>query len=210
MKFTSAFATIFALAQLVLADSAEFGMMSIHSGSPVHMLFFKDDNGLVLGSGGSSLSTTITDDGKLKLSNGKFVVVGSDGKFTEGAEADGSKGFAIVDSRVTYNGASSFYAAPADGSNYSVYAKDVSGSTDIVFNARGTTGAAITSYTPSGASASASGSASSTAAKATAISQIGDGQAQASVQTQTANGAQRLALGGAGAGIVAAACALIM
>ncbi|KAK5780079.1 Cwp1p PWA37_001542 [Arxiozyma heterogenica] len=237
MQLTSTFAcALLAFANVVFADSPKFGIVSIHSASPAHLLSLYDKNGLVLSGGLDALSSVITDDGKLKFSNGKYAVIGSDGRWTEGTEAEGSTGFAISDSELTYKGSSNFYAIPTStaGSFY-VSQTGASDAISIALSAWTPNGSHAPDYTPTGgdsnsvsASTSASVSAASTtkataaavsqigdgqvqattAATVAAISQIGDGQVQAthSVQLQSENGAAQY---GVSAGALAVAAALL-
>lgn len=233
MQLTSTLAcALLAFANVVFADSPQFGIVSIHSASPAHLLSLYDKNGLVLSGGLDALSSVITDDGKLKFSNGKYAVIGSDGRWTEGTEAEGSTGFAISDSELTYKGSSNFYAIPTStaGSFY-VSQTGASDAISIALSAWTPNGSHAPDYTPTGGdsnSSSASAAAASTtkataaavsqigdgqvqattAATATAVSQIGDGQVQAthSVQVQSENGAVQY---GVSAGALAVAAALL-
>lgn len=99
MKFSTALSVaLFALAKMVIADSEEFGLVSIRSGSDLQYLSVYSDNGtLKLGSGSGSFEATITDDGKLKFDDDKYAVVNEDGSFKEGSESDAATGFSIKD-----------------------------------------------------------------------------------------------------------------
>lgn len=214
MQFTSTFAAaIFALANLVAADSETFGLLSIHSGAGAHMLVLQDSgNGLILSSSSTSFSATVTDAGKLKFTNGKYAVVGSDGAVTDGSESDASTGFGVSSGRLVYNGSSGFYAI-ADGDNYKLSTKESGDATGIALSARTTTGGTAADFSASGASsevASTTKASATASAAAQAISQIDDGQIQATatVSQQTENGAAK-AVAGLGAGALAAAALLL-
>ncbi|SCV00297.1 LAMI_0G04126g1_1 [Lachancea mirantina] len=179
MKFTTAFTPVLlALAQTIVADSESFYPLVIHSGSSLQYATAYVDNGkLYLGNPGSSnsLTFTVTDAGKLKISDGKYAVVSSDGSITEGSQDDGSTGFSLSDGHLEYNNAQSFVAVPS-GSAY-VFSTQGTASDDI--------GVAIRAQLASGSTASdfpssASQSQPETSSTAAAISQIGDGQIQAS------------------------------
>ncbi len=191
MQFTkTAVAAFIALINLVAADSEEFGLLSIHSASGAHMLVLQDTgNGLILSSSSTSFSGTVTDAGKLKFTNGKYAVVGTDGSVTDGAEADATTGFGLASGRLTLNGNTGFYAI-ADGNDYKLSTKQSGDATSIVLSARTTTGGTAADFSASGAKAAASSAAApaaaTTAAPAAAVSQIGDGQVQANTKTTVA------------------------
>ena len=113
MKFSTALSVaLFALAKMVIADSEEFGLVSIRSGSDLQYLSVYSDNGtLKLGSGSGSFEATITDDGKLKFDDDKYAVVNEDGSFKEGSESDAATGFSIKDGHLNYKSSSGFYAS---------------------------------------------------------------------------------------------------
>ncbi|KAL3234855.1 hypothetical protein RNJ44_02643 [Nakaseomyces bracarensis] len=216
MKFSTAFSVaLIALAKVVVADSQTFGLLSIHSGSSVHMLGAFSDNGeIVFKSGSNSLSGTVTDAGKLKFSDNTYAVVGSDGTVKEGSEADATTGFSLTGGRLAFKDNTGFYAVPS-GSEYKLSTDNVSGSTGIVVSARSASGSTVPDFTPAGSSGASSGASSATTSAAAshtaaAISQITDGQIQATstIHQQTANGAGKVAVG-MGAGAVAAVAMLL-
>lgn len=235
MQLTSTFAAaLLTFVNVVFADSPEFGIVSIHSASAAHLLFITDKDGLYLSGGTNALSSIITDDGKLKFSNGKYAVVGSDGKWTEGTEAEGSTGFAIANSALTYKGSNSFFAVPSSNAgSFYISENSTNDAIGVLLTAWTPNGSRAADYTPTGSdSTSASAVSSATAASTTAatveavsqindgqvqattattvaaVSQIGDGQVQAtqSVQVQSENGAAQY---GISAGVLAAVAALL-
>ncbi|CAD6633114.1 XXYS1_4_G0006630.mRNA.1.CDS.1 [Saccharomyces cerevisiae] len=236
MKFSTALSVaLFALAKMVIADSEEFGLVSIRSGSDLQYLSVYSDNGtLKLGSGSGSFEATITDDGKLKFDDDKYAVVNEDGSFKEGSESDAATGFSIKDGHLNYKSSSGFYAIK-DGSSYIFSSKQSDDATGIAIRPTSKSGSVATDFSPSDSSSSSSASASSASASsstkhsssiesvetsttvetssassptASVISQITDGQIQApnTVYEQTENGGAKAAVGmGAGALAVAAA-----
>ncbi|CAL9735875.1 cell wall protein Cwp1p [Monosporozyma servazzii] len=224
MQFTKiTVATFIALSKLVSADSESFGLVSSHSASAAHLLSVLDKDGLYLTSGSDMFSAVVTDAGKLKFSNGKYAVIGDDGKWTEGSESDGAAGFAVSQGGVTYQGSRSFYAVPTgEAGKYEVSEKNADGAIGVSLMAFTPTGSRAADFTPSeGADASAAttkaastttAAAATTASKPTvgAISQITDGQIQnaKTVEVQSENGVAKVAMNGAGA--IAAAVALLM
>lgn len=160
MQFTSiSFITLASLLTSVLADSEPFGVLSSHSASHVHLLpIFDAGNGLLLGSSQTTSSVdvgfTITDAGKVKLSNGKWIVLGSDGYLNDGDnENDAITGWAIQDGLVTFNGNKEFYAVPtANPLDYKISTKNVDGA-NFFYLLGSTAGSNVYSYTfvPSGA-----------------------------------------------------------
>ncbi|CAI4044678.1 Cwp1p SKDI_11G1190 [Saccharomyces kudriavzevii IFO 1802] len=235
MKFsTSLSVALFALAKTAIADSEEFGLVSIRSGSDLQYLsVYSDDGTLKLGSGSSSSSSsssfgaTITDDGKLKFDDGKYAVVDNDGSLKEGSESDAATGFSIKDGHLNYKSSDGFYAIKKD-SSYIFSSKQSDDATGIAIRPTSKTGSVVPDFapsdSPSGSSAAQSASStessrtshttlvsSASSAVASVISQITDGQVQApnTVYEQTENGAVKAAAG-MGAGALAAAAALLL
>ncbi len=236
MKFSTALSVaLFALAKMVIADSEEFGLVSIRSGSDLQYLSVYSDNGtLKLGSGSGSFEATITDDGKLKFDDDKYAVVNEDGSFKEGSESDAATGFSIKDGHLNYKSSSGFYAIK-DGSSYIFSSKQSDDATGVAIRPTSKSGSVAADFSPSDSSSSSSASASSASASsstkhsssiesvetsttvetpsvssptASVISQITDGQIQApnTVYEQTENAGAKAAVGmGAGALAVAAA-----
>ncbi|CAI4589008.1 BAQ_1a_G0032300.mRNA.1.CDS.1 [Saccharomyces cerevisiae] len=236
MKFSTALSVaLFALAKMVIADSEEFGLVSIRSGSDLQYLSVYSDNGtLKLGSGSGSFEATITDDGKLKFDDDKYAVVNEDGSFKEGSESDAATGFSIKDGHLNYKSSSGFYAIK-DGSSYIFSSKQSDDATGVAIRPTSKSGSVAADFSPSDSSSSSSASASSASASsstkhsssiesvetsttvetssassptASIISQITDGQIQApnTVYEQTENAGAKAAIGmGAGALAVAAA-----
>ncbi|CAI4584519.1 CQS_1a_G0031530.mRNA.1.CDS.1 [Saccharomyces cerevisiae] len=236
MKFSTALSVaLFALAKMVIADSEEFGLVSIRSGSDLQYLSVYSDNGtLKLGSGSGSFEATITDDGKLKFDDDKYAVVNEDGSFKEGSESDAATGFSIKDGHLNYKSSSGFYAIK-DGSSYIFSSKQSDDATGVAIRPTSKSGSVAADFSPSDSSSSSSASASSASPSsstkhsssresvetsttvetssassptASVISQITDGQIQApnTVYEQTENAGAKAAVGmGAGALAVAAA-----
>ena len=236
MKFSTALSVaLFALAKMVIANSEEFGLVSIRSGSDLQYLSVYSDNGtLKLGSGSGSFEATITDDGKLKFDDDKYAVVNEDGSFKEGSESDAATGFSIKDGHLNYKSSSGFYAIK-DGSSYIFSSKQSDDATGVAIRPTSKSGSVAADFSPSDSSSSSSASASSASASsstkhsssiesvetsttvetssassptASVISQITDGQIQApnTVYEQTENAGAKAAVGmGAGALAVAAA-----
>lgn len=208
MQFSTTFAAaLLSLAQVILANSEEFGVMSIHSGSPVQMLFLKENGDKLEFGTGSSLTASITDEGKLKFTDGKYAVAQEDGTFKTGSSSEGSGKFAITDGHVTFNGESKFFAIP-DGDSYSLSTKSGNGAIDIAISARSaSTGTAISSYTPSGASAATTTAFAYSNATTTTVSTSKNTTKTATISTHTENGAVKA---GMGTGALAAAIALLL
>lgn len=188
------------LAQRVLADSESFGMVSIRSGSALqYASVYAKDGQLVLGSNQDKFTATVTDAGKLKLSDNTYAVVQDDGSIKEGSESEGSATFAIANGHLTYGGVDGFYGIPASG-YYTLSTKQTGDSTGIAiraFSATSQTGEVVPDFSGSASEGSASSSAapehttttlatSTTAAAGGAVSQITDGQVQAATKTEAA------------------------
>lgn len=222
MKFIST--TCIALAtllQFVLADSEPFGVLSSHSSSHVHLLpVFDEGNGLLLGSSHSSTSSntvsfTITDDSKVKFSNGKWAAIGSDGYLTDdNSEKDAINGWAIQNGVVTLNGNKEYYAVPtSDPLNWKISTKPVNGA--IFFYLLGDTAENNSRYTfiPSGSTTEAFSSASQTTQATSSVVQVSSSLSMPTspitISAQTENGSDKLGLD-LSAGLVAAAAALLL
>ncbi|CCH59385.1 hypothetical protein TBLA_0B05570 [Henningerozyma blattae CBS 6284] len=103
---------IIAGAEIVWADSMEFGLLAIKSGSSTKYANVYSDNGkLYFGSTDSALTAVVTDSGKLKLSNKKYVIVDRNGLWSETKDfKKASFGFAIQNGCLTYSGKNEFYS----------------------------------------------------------------------------------------------------
>lgn len=149
---------LLALAKYILADSPTFSLLSLHSYSNLHQLTLKEVDGkleFAPVSDTETLTASITENGALKIADGKYVMVDSNGVFQTSSQYDASKGFSIVDNYLSFEGSDSFYAVPIDGSSYNVSIKSTSGAVDInVFPKRTDNGQAIPDFTPSGESSS--------------------------------------------------------
>lgn len=139
MKFNSSlFVSLVTLAKMVVADSDNFSLMSTSNVGSKETIFLIDDKaGLVLTTGGNSLTETavVTDAGNLKFSDGKYAVVKSDGSVTDGDSSAAASGFAIANGLLTYNGSSDFYAM-ANGGNYTLSTKESDGAVSFQFTPR--------------------------------------------------------------------------
>lgn len=149
MKFTPASVIILLFfAQQIYAASQMFSILSLHSASSVHFLFLNEDSDRLVFRSGNSLSASITNDGKLKFTNGKYAVAQDDGTFKTGSESEGSTGFAISDSHITFLGSGSFYAIP-DGPVFAMSTKNATNGISIVASPRSTkNGQAINNFVP--------------------------------------------------------------
>lgn len=181
MQLSNVFVSL-ALAASVLADSESFGLLLIRSGSNYQYSSIANvDDKLEIGTDG--VTATITDDGKLKIGEGQYAVVGSDNAITVGS--DGSASFSISGGYLEYN-AGGFSL----NSGYALIAGS-SGVNPVAVRPTSKSGSAAPDFTPSGSSNSSSND--------TTIS-----SSSASVVTQTDNGAMQYGVG-AGVGAIAAA-----
>ncbi|KAH3685758.1 hypothetical protein WICPIJ_003277 [Wickerhamomyces pijperi] len=92
------------LASLAIADSVEFGLITIRSGSAYHLLsIYPKDGELVAGSTDVSNNFVVTDAGELKLVNdGTFAAVASDNTIKFGS-TDPSTKFFLQDGYLQYD-----------------------------------------------------------------------------------------------------------
>jgi hypothetical protein len=176
---------LLSLASLVLADSETFSLLVIRSGSQFQNSGIKltDNTFTASGAGTVFVSGVITDDGKFKLEDGSYAVIGTD-DITTGTE--GSSPFSITDGYFSYDGSSGF-AISDDGI--------VSAGSGYALSARSSSGARAADFSPSDSSSSASNSTSSSST--------------AEFITQTDNGANALRGVGFGAAVAAGAALLI-
>ncbi|AEY95791.1 FACR273Wp [Eremothecium gossypii FDAG1] len=104
MKFLS---TVFlgaaALANMALADSEQFYLLCIKSASQFHYSSIHPVNGQlkVIGKP-DGLSAVVTDDRKLKFSDGTYAVVTQKGPVVEGSKDNASTGFFVADGHLKY------------------------------------------------------------------------------------------------------------
>ncbi|AGO12827.1 AaceriACR273Wp [[Ashbya] aceris (nom. inval.)] len=110
MKFlSSVFLGAAALANMVLADSEEFYLLGLRSASQFQFSSIHAENGSLKVVGKpDGLSAVVTDDGKLKLSDGSYAVVTAEGPVVEGAEDKASTGFSVADGFLKYAGNQAF------------------------------------------------------------------------------------------------------
>lgn len=186
MKFSTTFSVaLLALAKLIVADSEQFGLITIRSGSSLqYASVYLDDNKLYLGSGGDSLGGTVTDAGKLKLTDGKYAVVNSDGSIGEGSEDEGTGNFSIKDGYLAYDDKNGFNAISQD-SKYLLSVSSAEGSTGVALKAIGSGSQSVPDFTPSGSSDTTTTTLSSSSASAASSTSIETASSAQSAQTST-------------------------
>ncbi|AEY95790.1 FACR272Cp [Eremothecium gossypii FDAG1] len=148
MKFISSFFLgAAALANVVLADSEEFSFLGVRSASKFHLSAVHAEEGVLkIGGPGQALSGIITDDGKLKLSDGTYAVVKDNGALVECSQENGSSGFSVTDGYLQYVGNSGFFPV-SNGDSYDLSVKPVEGSeTAIGIRALNNAGAPIPDF----------------------------------------------------------------
>ncbi|KAL3241236.1 uncharacterized protein RNJ42_03328 [Nakaseomyces bracarensis] len=138
---------LIALAKLIVADSQQFGIVSIASGTDLQYASGAVDanNNLVLGHNTSSaLTLVVTDNGKLKSADGSeyFTVEGPTGVIKLTSSAEASVGFSIKNGHLMYLNSESFIATPIDGSTTWQLTTNGNGSS-VVLRAQSTTGADV-------------------------------------------------------------------
>lgn len=211
MRFSTAFSVaLLSFAKLIVADSEQFGLVTIRSGSALQYAgVYSKDGALYFGSG-DSLSGVITDDGKLKFTDNTYAVVGDDGYLTASSdESTASTGFSIKSGYLAYADKNGFYGVLED-SSYKVATKsESSDSLPVAISARGSDGQVVPDFSADGSSSSSSAAPESSSETSSAapetttiapettskdsnvvqtvapVSQIGDGQIQATTGTQS-------------------------
>lgn len=240
MKFSITFpVALLSFAKFIVADSESFGFVSIRSGSSLQYAYaYVVDNSLMLGSPGSDkgISGVVTDAGTVKLSDGSFIVVASDGAIKAGSETDATAGFSIQNGALDYENSSGFYAIP-EGSAYIFSTASSSDATGVLIKAMSTSGQSVPDFNPdittsitTTAAPTQTGNSTSTIApfyNTTTYYPSNNGSMTTKTYTDTAtatdtqtcsscpiiqtstNGVKKVA-SGMGAGIVAAAAALLL
>lgn len=148
MKLSSIIsASILAFSSLVNADSEDFGLIAIRSGSDLQYAGIFSQNGtLYFGHvGNSSLSGRINDCGQLVLADNSSVVINNDGSLEESDDLKkATDGFAIQDGHLLYKQDNDeFFAVPQahDSSIYLVSTKrNGNESLSVVIRAQGYSG----------------------------------------------------------------------
>ncbi|QEU61967.1 Cwp1 [Kluyveromyces lactis] len=158
MRFSTVFSVaLLSLAKLIVADSEQFGLVTIRSGSALQYAgVYNKDGALYFGSG-DSLSGVITDDGKLKFTDNTYAVVGDDGYLTASSdESTASTGFSIKSGYLAYADKNGFYGVLED-SSYKVATKsESSDSLPVAISARGSDGQTVPDFSADGSSSSSS------------------------------------------------------
>ncbi|CAH02210.1 Cwp1p [Kluyveromyces lactis] len=158
MRFSTAFSVaLLSFAKLIVADSEQFGLVTIRSGSALQYAgVYSKDGALYFGSG-DSLSGVITDDGKLKFTDNTYAVVGDDGYLTASSdESTASTGFSIKSGYLAYADKNGFYGVLED-SSYKVATKsESSDSLPVAISARGSDGQVVPDFSADGSSSSSS------------------------------------------------------
>ncbi|CAG60722.1 uncharacterized protein GVI51_J01375 [Nakaseomyces glabratus] len=162
MKFTHQFVlSLIALAKLVMADSQQFGIISIASGSDLqYASAFFDSNNLVVGhQPNNQFALVVTDDGKLKSTSGnQFIAVDANsGNLKEVSDSNSaSVGFSIKNGHLLYLNSESFYAVPgaSSGATWSLSTKNTNSAqgaaaSPVVLRTQSTTGTdVVADFTP--------------------------------------------------------------
>lgn len=240
MRFTKPIViALIALAKLIVADSQQFGIISIASGTDLQYASGAIDanNNLVLGHNQPSpLTLVVTDDGKLKSATGDeyFSVDSTTGDLKQTSSADATTGFSIKNGHLMYLDSESFFATPSgQGANTWNLVTKGNGS-PVVLRAQSITGSdVVADFTPATLSSASSSSTLTNSASMSSevsgsystvgpttirtsgvpVSQIDDGQIQVTATTvppvQSDNGAAGMGPYGVTAGIAAAAAMLL-
>ncbi|KAH3688752.1 hypothetical protein WICPIJ_000259 [Wickerhamomyces pijperi] len=102
--FSKTLLSLSSLAVMVLADSTEFGLMTLRSASPYHFLqVFPKDGELIAGSSEIAYKFVVTDSGDLKIVNdGTLASIASDNTIKVGSTGSATK-FFIKDGYLQYD-----------------------------------------------------------------------------------------------------------
>ena len=158
MQFAITASALLAFVQYTLANSAEFGLISIRSGSQVHMLgAFLDttDETFYIGSTYMAPSTetllegVVTDAGLLRLKDGSYAYFSNNAMMDTKDLSKAVKGFSIKNGHLAFDDSESFYVTPAN-SNYKINYGSTQAS-DAIYIALRTTdssGQMISDFTP--------------------------------------------------------------
>lgn len=186
---------LLALSKLIVADSEKFGFLALHSGTDLQFSTVYNDGGeLMVGSSSDSLYGTITDAGKLSLSDNTYAVVKSDGPLVEGSESDATSGFSIKDGYLAYNDLEGFFAIK-NGSAYVFSTSTATNATTIEIKAVASgSGSSVPDFPSSSSSGSSSSTSSSvetstseSSTSATATSSVSESSESSASSTATSS-----------------------
>lgn len=163
MHTTSVFSVglIALVAQLAVADSGEFSMVAIASGSKIQYDTARVANGAIVLGDSTSASpearAVVTDAGLLRIDNSSYAQLDSSKAWkltTDPAQA--TRGFSLKGSRVLIGLNSGFYATPAGPEGeYAVSSASSAGAIQFVFRATDASGYSMPNFAPSEARSNA-------------------------------------------------------
>lgn len=150
MKFSSAYlASLFALAQLVVAKSEEFGLVAIKPSTDLHYSTIHEKEGALYFGHDSKKPLTgwITDCGYLKFSDESYAGLTKYGTLEETSKCYASAGFYVKDGKLYYNSKKDFWALPKDY-KYFVSIEDGKDAVGVFIRAQGSSGYPVKDFYP--------------------------------------------------------------
>lgn len=154
MKFATILsAGLLSFAKLIAADSEEFYLLTIRSGSVLQYASVVNEDGTLYFGSGTTLQGVITDAGLLKTVNDTFISVETDGSLSVGDESSATSGFSIVNGYLSYDGSDGFYGVP-QGSEYLVSVVSSDSALGVGISARSSSGSVVPDFSGSSSSSS--------------------------------------------------------
>lgn len=116
MRYSSSLLTLASIAATVVADTDPFSIVNLHQGGDLSNFAVHVDSGILkLSIANDTNYEIITDDGKLKFTDGSYAVTLGDGSFISGTEPAAATGWSVKEGVVYYKGSSSFYGTKGTG-----------------------------------------------------------------------------------------------
>ncbi|SMN20046.1 similar to Saccharomyces cerevisiae YKL096W CWP1 Cell wall mannoprotein that localizes specifically to birth scars of daughter cells [Maudiozyma saulgeensis] len=164
--FTVALPVVLASLQSVLADTPEFAIVNSNNGGDLQGYQVYLDNGMLKMTTASEEGyESITDAGKLKLSDGTYAVSLTDGSFVTGTESLGTAGWSVQDGKLYFKGSETFYGVRGSGNGtnatYTFATSQGSDGKAVIFDVMSHTSDPIVNFPDNSTSSSNSSSVSS-------------------------------------------------
>lgn len=182
---------LLALSTIAAADSPQFCAIDQESGSTLSDYSLRSKDGMVelCHDSGVDFSNTVTEDGLLKLGDGKYALTLHNGSFAAASEneigTDTVGHWSIHGSKLQYDNADTLYAVPIVDHTEKCYeistSNNVTGAIAVSLNVIGTSNNNVTEFIPTTSSVATSTSTSSSSHQETS-----------SILTNTANGATNI------------------
>lgn len=196
MKYTPTLLTLISIAATAVADTDPFGMVNLNQGGDLTNFGVHVDSGILkLSTVNDTKYEIITDDGKLKFTDGSYAVTLGDGSFISGTEPAAATGWSVKEGVVYFKGSSTFYGTKVvgNGSNatYTLSTSEGSDGKEVSFDASSHTSNVIYNF-PETSNTTSSNSTNSTTSNTIATNNATSSSNSTSASTShSKNGAVR-------------------